>query len=85
MSAKIKWRPRGDGANVNVGSPTAFVDLMERLYGRFPVELGPNNASELRIVARATEDDELRDGLNALADAIVADGSIYIYADTDGS
>ncbi len=81
MSATLRYQPIR-GKSLNVGAPSSFQALLERVFGqRPPLSLDPSDVDRLRTAAAATDQEEFRKALEELAEAVEKHGDVRLWAE----
>lgn len=65
MGANIYWLPVEPGISLEISTPSTFIEIMEKVFGRFPCSLGMRDLEKLRGMA-AIEPEMFEQLLNAV-------------------
>lgn len=51
MGANIYWLPVKPGISLKISTPSKFIEIMEKAFGKFPCDLGECDLEKLRGMA----------------------------------
>lgn len=78
MSASIHYRPTGkEGPYLEISAPSHFIEIVERAFGDFPIEVGKANLEKIEGIIAA--DPLHAEDFENLVEAIRKHGSIQLY------
>ena len=81
MSASIHFRPTGkEGPYLSVGAPSSFIEIVERAFGKFPVEVGVEDLKKIEGIIAASP--SYSEDFENLAEAIRKHGSMEAWNST---
>lgn len=78
MSASVYCHPRKTGKCVG---KSALRKILEDAFGQMPIQLSASNKSDLDLLVRVTEGEELRKELEKICDAIETHDEIEVYVE----
>lgn len=76
MSATIRWKPLAEGKALPVNSPSRFIEVMEQIYGPFPIRIGPDEDLFLSVMIAVDGPDT--ESLKVLLEAVRKHGEILV-------
>ena len=80
MSARIRWRPTGDGQSLDVGAPSIFWETLQALTdsNASEVVVDANHANGIRALIKSNPF-QSENGWTKLLEAVEAHGSVVVF------